>query len=57
MKKIDEYPKSLKKAIRYIKQEASVEQLNEIEKILNYYISFRRKRLQEKNIKDIWDVN
>ncbi|MDN4861143.1 hypothetical protein ACTL7R_07910 [Priestia aryabhattai] len=52
MKKVDEYPKSLKKAIRYIKQEASLEQLNEIEKTLNYYILFRKKRLQGQNIKD-----
>lgn len=38
---IDELPKSLKKAVRYIKQDASLSQLKQIEKHLQYAINKR----------------
>ena len=41
MMKIDQYPKSIKKAVRYIKQEAPKEQLEEIRKLINYAIKRR----------------
>lgn len=39
--KIDQYPKSIKKAVRYIKQEAPKEQLEEIRKLIDYAIKRR----------------
>jgi hypothetical protein len=44
---LDEQPKSIKKAIRYIKQDASKEQLKEIRKLLDYAIYKRSKVLEE----------
>ena len=41
MMKIDQYPKSIKKAVRYIKQEAPKEQLEEIRKLIDYAIKRR----------------
>lgn len=41
MKDFEKYPKSLKKAIRYIKQDASKEELGEIKKIIDYAIERR----------------
>ncbi|WP_246942792.1 hypothetical protein [Bacillus pinisoli] len=41
MKRFDELPKTIKKTIRYIKQDANIKQLNEIELILNETISNR----------------
>ena len=38
---LDIYPKSIKKAVRYIKQDASIEQLEEIKKIVNFAIKKR----------------
>ncbi|WP_391557578.1 hypothetical protein [Robertmurraya sp.] len=38
---IDKFPKSLKKTVRYIKQEATREQLEEIRKIIDYAIQRR----------------
>ncbi|WP_034765832.1 hypothetical protein [Rossellomorea vietnamensis] len=44
---LDEQPKSIKKVIRYIKQDASKEQLKEIRKLLDYAIYKRLKVLDE----------
>jgi hypothetical protein len=41
MKQLDEYPKSIKKAIRYIKQDAKKEELYEIKKLINQAIYLR----------------
>ncbi|WP_456277291.1 hypothetical protein [Bacillus sp. AK128] len=41
MENFDKYPKSIKKAIRYIKQDASKEQLEEIRKFIDYAIKKR----------------
>ncbi|WP_171016917.1 hypothetical protein [Pseudalkalibacillus caeni] len=41
MKELDNYPKSLTKAIRYIKQDAPPDKLKEIQKIVNYAIEKR----------------
>nr|WP_263325063.1 hypothetical protein [Neobacillus sp. Marseille-Q6967] len=35
---IDKYPKSIKKAVRFIKQDATKEQLEEFRKLINYAI-------------------
>ncbi len=45
MKEIDKFPKSVKKAVRYIKQDASKEQLEEIRKLIDYAIKLRSVRL------------
>jgi hypothetical protein len=45
MEKLDYHPKSIKKAIRYIKQDASKEQLMEIKEILDYAIATRVNKL------------
>jgi hypothetical protein len=41
MKELEQFPKSIKKAIRYIKQDASKEQLEEIQKLIKYAIKVR----------------
>ncbi|MEQ2525806.1 hypothetical protein WMO40_03755 [Bacillaceae bacterium CLA-AA-H227] len=41
MDKIDKFPKSIKKAVRYIKQDANKEQLEEIRNIINKAIDRR----------------
>ncbi|MGS2779019.1 hypothetical protein ACVBAX_16785 [Robertmurraya sp. GLU-23] len=41
MSNMDKFPKSLKKTVRYIKQEATREQLEEIRKIIDYAIQRR----------------
>jgi len=41
MKDIDKYPKSIKKAVRYIKQDASKEELYEIQRLIDYAIKRR----------------
>ena len=46
MKNIDQYPKSIKKAVRYIKQDATKEQLEEIRKLIDYAIKRRRMNLE-----------
>lgn len=46
MKEIDKFPKSIKKAVRYIKQDASKEQLEEIKKLIDYAIKLRGVRLE-----------
>ncbi|MFT9599880.1 hypothetical protein [Mesobacillus sp.] len=45
MKEIDKFPKSIKKAVRYIKQDASKEELKEIRKLIDYAIMLRNVRL------------
>lgn len=45
MKEIDKFPKSIKKAVRYIKQDASKEELIEIRKLIDYAIKLRNVRL------------
>ncbi|WP_268870952.1 hypothetical protein [Halalkalibacter akibai] len=42
---LDKYPKSIKKAVRYIKQDASKDQLEEIKKLVEYAIEKRTLRL------------
>ncbi|MFC0236525.1 hypothetical protein ACFFJJ_09550 [Fictibacillus phosphorivorans] len=44
----DEYPKSIKKVVRYIKQDAPLDQLNELEIILSKTIQHRRNELKSK---------
>jgi len=41
MKNIDNYPKSIKKAVRYIKQDAPKDQLEEIRKLIENAIRLR----------------
>ncbi|MCT8139008.1 hypothetical protein H1D32_15590 [Anaerobacillus sp. CMMVII] len=41
MKDLDRFPKSIKKAVRYIKQEASKDELDEIKKLIEYAIERR----------------
>jgi hypothetical protein len=41
MKEIEHLPKSIKKALRYIKQDAPKEQLEEIRKLIDYAIKVR----------------
>ena len=48
MKTINQYPKSITKAIRYIKQDANVEQLDDIKKLLESAIETRRKKSELK---------
>lgn len=51
MQDLDHYPKSIKKAIRYIKQEAKKEQLAEIKQILENAIK-RREYMLKKTTRD-----
>jgi hypothetical protein len=44
----DEYPKSIKKVVRYIKQDAPLDQLKELEIILAKTIQHRRNELNSK---------
>ncbi|URT70226.1 hypothetical protein [Cytobacillus firmus] len=46
MKEIDKFPKSIKKAVRYIKQDATREQLEEIRKLVEYAIQRRNITLE-----------
>lgn len=49
----DNYPKSIKKTLRYIKQDASLSQLETLELMLIKSIEIRKKNLQRKhNIAD-----
>ena len=47
LKNIDQHPKSIKKAVRYIKQDASIEQLKAIEKLIENAIRMRMKTIQK----------
>lgn len=42
MKKLEHLPKSIKKAVRYIKQDAPMEQLEDIRKWIDYAIEKRK---------------
>ncbi|MED3951880.1 hypothetical protein P4603_07250 [Priestia aryabhattai] len=53
MGSFDNHPKSIKKAVRYIKQDASKEQLMEIRKLLNNTIRKRITALELDNQKII----
>ncbi|MDC7723226.1 hypothetical protein [Priestia megaterium] len=44
MKKFNDLPKSVKKTIRYIKQDASIEDLTKIQQLVNYAIEQRKKK-------------
>jgi hypothetical protein len=46
MNNFDQFPKSIKKAIRYIKQDATKEQLEEIRKLIDYAIQRRTLNLK-----------
>jgi hypothetical protein len=43
MKKFNDLPKSIKKAVRFIYQDASTKQLEEIQKVINLAIDQRLK--------------
>jgi len=43
MKDIDQLPKSIKKAVRYIKHQAPEDKLHEIKKIIDYAFKLREK--------------
>ncbi|WP_409290502.1 hypothetical protein [Peribacillus sp. SCS-37] len=45
MKELDKYPKSIAKAVRYIKQDAPAEQLEEIKNLINQAIWKRKLKL------------
>lgn len=47
MKNFDQYPKSIKKVVRYIKQEATKEQLEELGKLIEYAINKRTLTLEK----------
>ncbi|MGG2088613.1 hypothetical protein ABFY59_16665 [Priestia aryabhattai] len=53
MESFDNQPKSIKKAVRYIKQDASKEQLVEIKKLFDTTIQKRIKALELDNQKII----
>jgi hypothetical protein len=46
MKELDKFPKSIKKAIRYIKQDASKDQLLEVRKLFDQAIKVRNYSLK-----------
>jgi 2'-5' RNA ligase len=46
LKNLDQYPKSIKKAIRYIKQEAKKEELKEIQRLIERAIELRSLRAE-----------
>jgi hypothetical protein len=41
MKDFDQFPKAMKKLVRYIKQDASIDQLEQFKRILDYTIEKR----------------
>ncbi len=45
MKCRDEFPKTIKKTVRYIKQDATKEQLLEIKQIIESAINYRKRKL------------
>lgn len=47
MNNFDQFPKAIKKAVRYIKQDATSEQLEEIKKIIEYAIQRRMSTLKK----------
>ncbi|WP_347939984.1 hypothetical protein AAEY33_19295 [Peribacillus simplex] len=48
MKRFDDYPKSIKRALRYINQDANLIQLNQLEASLTKSIKKRKESLQKK---------
>jgi hypothetical protein len=46
MNNFDSFPKSIKKTVRYIKQDATKDQLIEIRKLINYAIDRRKLTLK-----------
>jgi hypothetical protein len=46
MKKFDEFPKAFKKMVRYINQEATMEQIGEMEIIFIKTVALRLQKLQ-----------
>ncbi|RAS84337.1 hypothetical protein A3863_24360 [Priestia endophytica] len=46
MRSFDNYPKSVKKALRYIKQDAHLAQLENLEKVFLQSINLRKKALE-----------
>lgn len=46
VKSFDQYPKSIKKVVRYIKQDATREQLEDIKKLIDYAIKKRKLNLE-----------
>lgn len=47
MNNIDQFPKAIKKAVRFIKQDASTEQLEEIKRIIEYAVQRRKSTLKK----------
>ena len=45
---VDNFPKSIKRSVRYIKQDATLKQLEEIKKVMDYAIKKGASRLQNK---------
>jgi len=46
----DNYPKSVKKALRYIKQDAHLTQLKKLEEVFLHSINLRKKALEREKI-------
>jgi hypothetical protein len=47
LKNFDNYPKSIKKAVRYIKQDAPIDHLMEIKKLIDDAIRIRNQSAKE----------
>ncbi|QNF26204.1 MULTISPECIES: hypothetical protein [Metabacillus] len=47
MKEFDQFPKVMKKLVRYIKQDASIDQLEQFKKVLDYAIEKRMVMLKK----------
>ena len=47
MKNMNQYPKAIKKAVRYIKQDAPKEQLDQLRELIEYAIEKRMKELKK----------
>jgi len=50
MREFKNYPKALKKIIRFILQDASLAQIDEYERVLAYYIRKRRYELKSAHL-------
>ncbi|MDD9266221.1 LytR family transcriptional regulator [Paenibacillus sp. GCM10023248] len=54
MKKFNNYPKSFKKTIRYINQDdITIELLDSMQVLLNYYIDDRKKKLLNNSVGNV----
>lgn len=49
MKEFDQFPKAMKKLVRYIKQDASIDQLEQFKRVLDYAIEKRMIMLKNQN--------